>query len=130
MTLKIAFFDINRAHFCGTPYREVFGELLKKVKWKHGPDFFAKPEEELVVIARCEPNLPKRPYGVGGTAWLSLWSNGAIFRNADVDFRALCHGADFVLLGDKRAIEEFGLVLGKLQHAGCLGLRTQRRQNM
>ena len=42
MALRMAFFDIRRAHFYGTLDREMLGDLLDELKQKHGRDVVAE----------------------------------------------------------------------------------------
>lgn len=110
--LKLAFFDISRAHFYGELDREVFAELPTELKHKYGDDMVAK--------------LKKSWYGLQDAS--RIWqgdytklmeqhghqrgrSNGALFYNVEQDARTLCHGDDFCVLADEDAIKDFEQML-------------------
>ena len=112
--LKLAGYDISRAHFNAELNREVFAELPEELR----ADF---PGQD--VVAR----LKKSWYGLQDAS--SLWqgdyskllvengfakgkSNGAVFYQEAQGCSLLVHGDGFLVLGDDTALETFEAMLG------------------
>jgi hypothetical protein len=111
--MKVAMFDISRAHFYGTARRRVFVDLVDEDKEKFGHD-------------KCGL-LKKSMYGTQDAS--NIWqddyvgllrdgghkrgvSNGAIFYKEDTQTRSLVHGDDFFILGTQEDIDEYEKMLG------------------
>ena len=119
--LRIAVYDISRAHFYAESDRQVFVTL---------------PEEDALKHPGCCGLLRKCMYGRQDAAnlWQADYSdllgrNGyavgkahkAVFYNAEVDARCMVHGDDFVVLADCDGQEHFQKLLGEKYDSKVVG---------
>ena len=117
--LKLAFFDISRAHLYGKPKRAIYVDL---------------PEEE-AEEGKCAL-LERTMYGTrdASQAWQSdyselLESHGhksgtaspALFYSHEADVRSLVHGDDFAVLSDEEGITAMEKQLGERYDYKCTG---------
>ena len=126
--LKLGSWDISRAHFYGTPKRNIFVQL---------------PEEEGVDTTQECGLLCKSMYGtqdapaiwqdhyssvLKDAGWKRGKSNGAVFYHPELDANILVHGDDFLCLGDEDAQQKLDEVLRKayeLKKLGTLGFEEK-----
>ena len=110
--LKLAFWDVSRAHFYGHARRRIFARLpdedytegkvaLLQRSWYGTQDAASIWQDDYAGL------LAENGYVAGK-------SNPAIFWNRDQDSRILVHGDDFVCLGDAAAVAHLdGVLTGK-----------------
>ena len=122
--LRLGSWDISRAHFYGTPKRNIYVKL---------------PEEEGAGEGECGLLL-KSMYGTQDApaiwqdhytqtliqaGWKRGRSNGAVFYHPVLDARVLVHGDDFLCLGDEAAQEALDKTLREayeLKRTGEVGI--------
>jgi hypothetical protein len=109
LPLKLGFWDVSRAHFYGVARRRIFARLPEEDAedgmcalflkgWYGTQDASAIWQDDYAEL------LKENGYATGT-------SNAAVFYSKDSDARALVHGDDFAVLGDRIALERMDKLL-------------------
>ena len=111
-TLKIAHFDISRAHFVPKAEREVYVELPDEDKQK-ALDKVGRLLRTMYGTQDAS-HIWQKDYTslLGSNGYKAGVSNPAVFYSPEMDGRMLVHGDDFVILGDEDAIAHMYKTLG------------------
>jgi len=122
LPLKLAFYDISRAHFYGEPVRDIYVELPEEAEEAADKTKCGLLEKSMYgtrdASQRWQDHYTKLFVGEGyrqGTA------PGAIFQNDEDDVSFTVHGDDFMVLSDNVGIAHLEAILTTAYDYKCTG---------
>jgi hypothetical protein len=111
-SLKLATFDISRAHFYGTAEREIYVEITDEEKREVGADMCGILRRSMYGTQDASAIWQKDYVELLSSAGFTRGvASGATFDHKEWDLRVLVHGDDFLCLGDQQAIDDFEALL-------------------